>query len=62
MSECVGGGVIPGDGVSLNGEESRGIDDGNSSFDPSPGTDGDGDGDRRGLFDGGGEWDGLGVR
>jgi hypothetical protein len=51
MSECVGGGVISGCGVSLNGEELGGM-DGGISFDPSSAT---GDGDVDGLFDGGGE-------
>lgn len=50
-------GVVPGRGVSLNGEEFRGIDNGVSSLDS-----GTGDDDGRGLFDGGREGEELGVR
>ena len=57
MSECVGGGIVSGSGVSLSGEEQGGIDGGIPAFDPSSGTS---DGDGSGLFDGGREGDGLG--
>lgn len=52
-------GVVPGRGVSLNGEELRGIGDGVSPLDS-----GTGDDDERGLFDGlgGREGEELGVR
>lgn len=59
MSEGVGGGVVSGRGVSISGEELRETDWGPSSFDPGSVT---GDGDGRGLFDVGREWEGLGVR
>jgi hypothetical protein len=49
-SESVGVGVVPEHGVSLNGEEFRGIDNGVSSLDS-----GTGDDDGRGLFMEGGK-------
>lgn len=59
VSEGVDGGIVSGRGVSFNGDELRGIEGRSPSFDPDSGT---GDDDRGRLPDGGGEWDGLGVR
>jgi len=56
--ECVGGDVVSGRVVSFGGEECREADGV-----PPSGPSGDmGDGEGRGLFDGGQKWDGLGVR
>lgn len=59
MSPSVGGGGVPGYVDSLDDEGFKETDGSNSPLDSSWGM---GDGDNRGLFDRGREWDGLGVR
>jgi hypothetical protein len=56
VSKCVGGGVVSGRGVPLNGGVFRGVDGDASSLGPGPST-----GDRDGLFDEGREGDEVGV-
>ena len=57
--EFVGGDVVSGRVVSFGGGECGGANGGVPSFNPRWDT---GEGDGRGLFDGGRKWDGLGVR